>query len=49
MPTTSVSRKETVASSIVAGAYCAMSSSTGRRVAMEMPRSPCSRPLRKMP
>ena len=49
MPTSRVSKKETVASSSVAGAYWTMSSSTGRRVAMETPRSPWTRPLRKMP
>jgi hypothetical protein len=49
MPMISVSRKEIVASSTVAGAYWAMSSSTGRRVAMEMPRSPWNNPFRKMP
>jgi hypothetical protein len=49
MPMRSDSRKATVASSSVAGAYWMISSSTGRRVAMETPRSPCARPPRKMP
>ena len=47
-PTTSDSRNATVESSTVAGAYCAMSSSTGRCEEMEMPRSPCARPRRKI-
>ncbi|MFT3952896.1 MAG: hypothetical protein QM722_00110 [Piscinibacter sp.] len=48
MPTASVIRKATVASSTVAGAYWAMSSITGRCEAMEMPRSPCTTPFRKI-
>ena len=47
-PNSSESRKATVESSIVAGAYCAMSSITGRCEEIEMPRSPCVRPRRKI-
>ena len=44
--TTSDSRKAIVASSMVAGAYCRMSSRTGLWVEMDSPRSPRVSPWR---
>ena len=41
-------KNEMVASSTVAGAYCRMSSSTGRWVEIETPRSPLKIPRRKI-
>jgi hypothetical protein len=47
-PKTRESRNAAVESSTVAGAYCAMSSITGRCEEIEMPRSKCVRPRRKI-
>jgi hypothetical protein len=45
-PNSSEIRKARVESSTVAGAYCVMSSITGRCEEIEMPRSPCVSPRR---
>ena len=47
-PTSSESRNAMVESSTVAGAYCAISSSTGRCDPIEMPRSPWNTPVRNI-
>src|SRR5262249_37301755 len=47
-PTATVSRPATVASSMVAGTYCRMASSTGRWDAIDSPMSPCVSRARKI-